>query len=125
MVVVCSCSCSCSYFVHRFLRAPICYLLFLLFFSRTMQVLGDFRRKATMTYIAVTSTTDDWVHIIFYTQYAVAAPPKPNFNFHTHTPFLYSFSIFFASKKLSVFGWKWCFILSRLEMIILVEACMR
>jgi hypothetical protein len=62
--------------------------------SNNMQALGKPFVKAAMTYIAVTSTTDVWVHIIFYTQYAVAAPPEPNFNFHTHTPFLYSYSIF-------------------------------
>ena len=87
-----------------------------------MQALRKPFVKAAMTYIAVTSTTDDWVLIIFYTQYVVAAPPEPNFNFHTHT---HTFFFKYASKKLFVFGWRWRLILSYLEMIILVEARMR
>ena len=70
-----------------------------------MQALGKPFVKAAMANIAVTSTTDVWAHIIFYTQIVVAAPPEPNFNFHTHTHPFYFYSIY-ASKKLSVFGWK-------------------
>jgi hypothetical protein len=63
-----------------------------------MQALRKPFVKAAMTYIAVTSTTDDWVLIIFYTQYVVAAPPEPNFNFHTHTHTLFIFFILFIAE---------------------------
>jgi len=88
-----------------------------------MQALGKPFVKAAMTYIAVTSTTDDWVHIIFYTQYVVAAPPEPNFNFHTHTPFLFFFYLCF--KEIVRLRLESRLILSCLEMIILVETRMR
>ena len=44
-----------------------------------MHVLGDFWIKTTMTNIVAICTTDVWDHIIFYSQYVVTAPPKPNF----------------------------------------------
>jgi len=71
--------------------------IFFRIFVSTMQVLGGLSVKATMTYIPAICTTDVWDHIIFNTQYDVAAPPKPNFLFitHTHTHiYIYTHTLF-------------------------------
>jgi hypothetical protein len=48
------------------------------FFSRTMQVLGDFRRKVTMTIHCCNLHHNVWDHTISIPNYVVAAPPQPN-----------------------------------------------
>ncbi len=90
-----------------------------------MQALGKPFVKAAMTYIAVTSTTDDWVLIIFYTQYVVAAPPEPNFYIFTraHTPFYLLF--YFCLKEVVRLRLEIASILSCLEKIVIVETRMR
>jgi len=72
------------------------------YFSRTMQVLGDFRRKATMTIYC--SNAPLTFGIISFSFPNTTWPHRPIFYIlHTHTLFI--FILFFASKKLSIFGW--------------------
>ena len=59
------------------------YFYFLLELCKCSATFGE---KRPWQYIAVICTTDVWDHIIFFSQYDVAAPPEPNIlYFHTHT----------------------------------------
>ena len=76
-------------------------------FVRTMQVLGDFWRKATMTIHC--SNLHHWrlgsYHFLFPIRRGRTAGAQYSIFSHTHTHPFYFYSIY-ASKKLSVIGWK-------------------
>ena len=71
------------------------FLFFFFFFARTMQVLGDFRRKATMTIHC--SNLHHWrlgsYHFLFPIRHGRTAGAQFLFitHTHTHTPFLFLF----------------------------------
>ena len=76
---------------------PILYFYISYFLLVMCKCLATFGEKWPWQYMAATCTSDVWDHIIFYTQYVVAALPKPNFlHFYTYIhPFYFSFHFCF------------------------------
>ncbi len=88
----------------------VAILLFLLELCKCSATFGE---KRPWQYIAVTCTTDVWDHIIFFSQYDVAAPPEPNFYLsYTHTHTLFIFIFYFCFKEV---------VRLRLEMLFYLE----